>query len=403
MPGVVLFIGAAFLALSMYSSYLPSKQPREGITQPVSSGDSTALLDRHVVPVPLQTYPLKSFQLAPTVGSRLLSDVVSASVSKNMGDPAVAVHALRLRGYGLDVLPPNEKEFFNDELKLLTDDRHFREFGSGLSMLVETPFGAGYRTRSRASTRFSGSVSAIAEGGMTHVDKVPSVLGELGIGLDYPIVPVSNQTMTVADVLEDSLQRFSFERELEFSLIAYCCYLHQASWTTRHGTTHSVDEIAERLLERPAEDGVCLGTHRIYAIAKYSIWARRFSDISSPEIRSRCEAYLTRVSKLLADCQAKDGAWDGNWYVGFSQTAMPLIKDQVGQYADKFRATSHMLEWFAIVPPELRPPDETISRAIDFIIGQIEVNRNEIFNSQLLPATHAVRALLNLSEVKKEQ
>ncbi|GIX00547.1 MAG: hypothetical protein KatS3mg111_3879 [Pirellulaceae bacterium] len=389
--------GLIFLATHFYGQIFVSRRPISEPSPHVRSG-SKALLDRRFKPDPLRTYPLEGLRIDQNLKQRFLNDVVLASVSKNMGDPAVAVHSLRLRAHGMETLAPPERNYFDDVLELLTDDRVFRRFGSGLPVLTETVYGAGYRTRSRSSLSVAGSIGAIAEGGMTHVDIMLCVLGELGVGLDYPLVTSTDRVVTLADVLEDSMQRFDFGRELDFTLVGYCCYLRQRDWTTIHGKTYSVDGIAEALVRRSPASGACNGTHRLYAIAKYCMWARRFPKLAAPHIREHCENHLKDISRHLVGCQNEDGSWDGNWWVGTSTTAKQESTDLIGHYNDTIRVTGHMLEWFAIVPPDLRPPRDVIARAANYLLRQFEINRNDLYNANLLPVTHAIRALLNLSE-----
>ncbi len=365
--------------------------------QPLVGGDARTLQDWHAVPPALQRFPIPGYAVDATFRRTMLKEVADWSFAKDMAHAAIAVHALRLYDHALGTVDFADKEFFERTLSLLVDDRRYREHGRRISILVDTPYGAGYRTRFGRLDDSPVTPTANMFEGMTHIDKVLSALGEISIGLDFKVVTDTDTEYPLAAVLEDSLQRFHLKRELEFTLSAYCDYLNQPSWTNFRGETYTVDDAVCALLERGPSSGPCLGTHRVYALAKFCVRSRRTPDFSRDETRRRAEAYLREVSRCLVAAQNEDGSWAGAWYRPLAPGEPAHPESDVVRYKNKIRVTGHMLEWMAIVPPDLRPPNENILRAARYLEARLRADARFLFQSELLPVTHAIRALLNLS------
>lgn len=364
---VLLLCGSA-VALVCWRSQSAGDTPTE---MPPAESEEKALQDWHAVPVRLQTFPVTGFTVDPAFRCKMLQEVADWSVAKDMAEAAVAVHALRLHALALNTADCTDKGFYERTLAILTDDREYREHGRRIPLLVDTPHGAGYRTRFGRMADSPASPTESMLEGMTHVDKVLSVLGELAVSLDYRVVTNTNTEYPLAAILEDSLQRFHAERELEFTLIAYCDYLNQRSWKNLRGETHTIDDAIGILLDRGPSRGPCLGTHRVYAIAKFCMRRRRTPEFAGEETRRRAEEYLREISRCLVASQYSDGSWAAGWYRPMAPAEPVTSENDVTRYKNKIRVTGHMLEWMAIVPPDLRPPDENLVRAAKYLEGRL--------------------------------
>lgn len=360
-------------------------------------GRRAALVDACASPRPLKTYPLRGFRVDAESRIALLRRVANAVILKSF--TAGHIHALRL--LNLARATPRFEALADYErcLRWMTDSPSYTRSGSLLPLVIDTPHGAGYRTR----VRDRGGVASPQDellGGMTHVDKVLSVLGELGVPLSYRVVTDSGATYPLAAVLEDSLQRHHARREPEWSFVAYCEYLGRRTWTNDWGETFDLDQLLRRLLDQEPGAGPCLGGHRMYALAKACAAAEGSEGLFDPATIRRVEDHLRAASRALEASQAVDGSWGRDWPGPMAAPAPPIVEGPDAAPMESLTATSHHLEWIAIAPPRLRPPDPIVRRAADHLLRRLSTRATGefCFNQGLLPTTHAVRALLHLSD-----
>lgn len=374
-----------------------SSLPTESLFANTELVDSTGtvLIDRTANPRPLRVYPLDNFSLDQPTRRRLLDVTVDSAARTGIAYESVVVHWLRLDQSARATEGFEHHWVFDEAFSLLTDDRQYRRYGTRLPLLVETPFGVAFRTHPQEDGNASVTMEMV--GGVPHVDKVLSLPGELGYSLETPLTTHTGSAYTLADVLEDSLQRFSFDRELEWSLIAYTDYLtSQNSWRTSSGQVVTVSDIVERLIDRPEERGACRGTHRIYAIAKAHMRERLQPGFLTAHVAFQIEEYLHDLSIRLEHSQAPDGSWGSGW--SEPRSVDSPITAVTTPDADHLLVTGHMLEWMAIVSDESRPSQQVIRRAATFIHERLLSDPEMWFNDHFFPATHALRALIHLSQ-----
>jgi hypothetical protein len=95
-----------------------------------------------------------------------------------------------------------------------------------------------------------------------------------------------------------------------------------------------------------------------------------FPEILSDDERKNAWGYLESVRDLITESQFPDGHWPSNWPDGKAAVEKPKT--------DEFRsiviATGHHLEWLSIAPKELHPPEETIRRAMQWIVKTTKEN-----------------------------
>ncbi len=348
------------------------------------------LLDRTVSPCPVRTVPLPGFAMSPDNQAIILSHANRWCRIK-LGQEAALVHALRLRNlvhlYGTE----DDKAFHAFLLRSILNDAEYQRWAPGFPMLYDTPYGASYRT----VDRFTQGGRYV--GGMTHVDKVLSALGELGFALNTDLVITSGRKHVLADVLEDSLKRWHPERENEWTLLAYCVYLPtQKTWAAADGSCYAVDDVLTAVL-RQTQPGPCFGAHRLYGLARACMRARETEGFFSPGLIHEAEQVLRNACTQLIRTQHPDGSWPPGWTRNTS-SGPPTGEDPTDPRV-RLSATGHMLEWFAIVDSDLRPATPTIQRAARYVERQLLLEPERHFNSSLLPgATHAVRGLFHLCE-----
>lgn len=231
--------------------------------------------------------------------------------------------------------------------------------------------------------------------GAAHVDQLLKVLADADIARSTPVVTES-ASGSIADLLADSIARFSLEQELEFTALAYCRWLPpQTEWRNRFNARFSFDDVARKLCGQPLGTGACNGIHGLQAIAQMLAVDKLHPLLSDSSI-SQIEGHLRECTLCLEANELPSGGWGDAW----SGVAGPL-PDGEQVWSPRFTvisSTGHHLEWIAIAPAELRPATPIVRRAIQALVrevaGMSESDRSNF--KHFLPVSHAARALCQL-------
>lgn len=357
---------------------------------------AAGVADRAAAPAPLALRPVRGFHLTPADREELLAHTTRWVGAKSV-DTGVLIHAVRLNGLLTPADPQPRVHLYRDLLDAVLHDDVYRVVHGGLPLLFETPYGVGFRSQPLEHVGKENPFALDGAGGMTHVDKVLSTLGELGYPLTTPVTPRGGRKFTLADVLDDSLARWHPDRENEWTLLAYCDYLRdQREWATAAGARRSVDEVLRAVLDRKAVSP-CFGTHRLYGLTKAIVRGRATPGFFSPALLAEAEHELRAVGQTLVARQWADGSWAP------VRAGVPEVRPAGQATDDDYRSrlviTGHMLEWFAIAPDDVRPPAAVIVRAAEFTRRELLARPEAYMNSHFLnPTTHALRALCHLSD-----
>ena len=244
-----------------------------------------------------------------------------------------------------------------------------------------------------------------SQAGQYHVDKLLQVLAEVGMPESSPVIPRSigdaGREWTIADIINESLWKFSFNQEAEFTISAYARWLlPPARWKNRFDEQCSLDSLVNALLDSSQKGHACVGLHLPYALVS-AYRANQAAPFLSPSTVGRIEDRMREISQLLTLVQRADGSWnpdwnghfdrdpnDGRWYL--DQSPFPEIY-----------ATGHHLEWIALAPLELGPPPDVVQRAVDYLKNAITSMPQPFFyHADVYPlGSHAIRALCLLRGV----
>ncbi len=203
------------------------------------------------------------------------------------------------------------------------------------------------------------------DGGSIHHDHWLASLTEAGVTLKTPVYSPGRRHATIHTVLDQALRDFRLdERETEWTALAFGLWIApQNEWTGGDGRHYSFDLLSQRLRRGQKELGVCSGTHRVYSLMALIRLDDEFDILSDAE-RKNAWGYLESVRDRIVDSQFPDGHWPSNWPDGKSAVENPKIDE----FKNIVIATGHQLEWLSIAPKELHPPEETIKRAMQWII-----------------------------------
>ncbi len=267
--------------------------------------------------------------------------------------PNFVEHAVRM--WGVKAKFDDPQAMSGRELsEFLTDHaRYAASWGSTAAPLVEdrkTGLAIRWGTESGASVHHDHWLASLTEG---------------GVHRDTPVYGPARRGTTINDVLQESLCDFRLdERETEWTAMAFGLWLPPyREWTGSEGRRYSFDLLAQRLMRGQKQLGVCSGTHRVYSLMLLIRLDDEF-DILSDASRAESYGYLERVRDLITASQWEDGRWPSNWPDGAKAASQPIDEELFKQVI----ATGHHLEWLAIAPRELHPPDNQIRKAARWII-----------------------------------
>jgi hypothetical protein len=224
-------------------------------------------------------------------------------------------------------------------------------------------------------------------GGVTHHDQYLKAMAEAGVHASTKITLTDGTTATIGDLVRNSLHYFDIEQELEFTAVAYSRWLPPSrEWINRYGESHSFDEVAWALLSKRPEDAACRGTHVAYALVNL-LRADEVYRILKPASHRQIEDYLIWISSLLEKHQTGTGLWLGCWYA----SQAPMQDSDLTHQA--ILVTGHHLEWMALAPSRLRPPDAVIQKAARSLATLVENSPPATVAGSYPPYSHAGRAL----------
>jgi len=256
-------------------------------------------------------------------------------------------------------------------------------------ILIKTGYGVLVRT---AASENLGSFASVP----AHSDDLLVACAEVGLPSGHSIWAADRSAKDavpakIADMVTDSVARFTIRQELPWTAEAYARYIPTArTWTNRFGDTYTFDDVVAAMLDQPIGAGTCLGIHIVYALTCLF----RISEshgILSGKSRDRIAARLREVSAILERSRLSGGYWPARWEPGIKVAGDdPLFC---------LPSTGHHLEWIALAPPDLRPSVRVVEDAIAGICRFLEPerltrgDRSELY----LDLSHLARSLCLLA------
>ena len=227
-----------------------------------------------------------------------------------------------------------------------------------------------------------------------HHDHLLASLAEAGVSLDRPVFTAARRT-TLQQVFSEALRDFRLdERETEWSVMAFSLYLspqQTSAWHNSQGRHITFDMLAERLMRQCRNQGVCLGTHRVYSLMALLRLNDEFGGhLVSDNTTADVTAFLEYTRDLIIASQDKDGSWPPNWYDGIHAA------DRLDPNEKLYRrviATGHQLEWLAIAPQELHPPHDQIVAAARWVVQNTLTTTQDVIDANFTYYSHVANAL----------
>jgi hypothetical protein len=301
---------------------------------------------------------------------------------------ARVLHAFRLWGphavfpARLFTHPFESRVFSGAELAAyLLDHRAYRKTVPGEApLLIRTPYGVTVRT-------YVADAIGNFAGGLAHNDDLLTACGEVDLPTDAPVYTPGGPA-TVGDMVRDTVARFTISQELEWSAEALARYLApRRSWSNRFGEAFSFDDAAAALLRKTPGEGACAGIHVPYSLTCLYRIHEQHPILSGPT-RDRIARYLKAVSLMVVAARQGAGHWSARWAPGVKAEPNPAAEIFTGVVS-----TGHHLEWIALAPPDLRPPRDSIGRAVRSVLGLVKTFTTYNRSLAYLELSHLGRAL----------
>jgi hypothetical protein len=227
-----------------------------------------------------------------------------------------------------------------------------------------------------------------------HRDQTLAALAESGIRLDVPL-EAEDGTFEVRDLLRTSLDEFHLgQEEISWTASAYIAYLPpQTTWRNRYGERFSFDRLVEEIMQRSLTKESCGGTHLVMALTKAARVDHELMAILDPDVRERLVGYLRGKVSEAVGSQLEDGSWPHCWSPSGSVlpegefTTEPTDKAAV-------TITGHLLEWFHLLPEDLKPPAGTVKAGTVWMSSKLRSAPRESVTESFCPYTHAVVSLV---------
>jgi len=116
------------------------------------------------------------------------------------------------------------------------------------------------------------------------------------------------------------------------------------------------------------------------------------TTILDPEVRERLVGYLRGKVSEAVGSQLEDGSWPSCWSPSGS---VPPEWEYTPEPTDtvKVTITGHLLEWFHLLPEDLKPPAGTVKAGTVWMCSKLRSAPRESAIEDFCPYTHAVVSL----------
>lgn len=289
-------------------------------------------------------------------------------------------HALRC--WGAEVMFADPQFLSGDEMRrVLTDHGAFASVWGQKTrpLLIVKDQGIAVRTQ-------QGQASA------SHVDHTLATLAECGTELQFPLRAVGRQA-TMRDLLRQAIETFELnQHEYEWTALALALYASDnRPWFNDDGERIDFDRLARRIMRQRYGQGVCYGNHRLYSLT-ILLRVDDEQDILSDQARREVRDHLAEATQILVRNQHAEGYWDKNWH-NLKADAKDEDMALGGPLPRRILATGHALEWWAMAPEELHPPRDTLIRAGQWLVREIDQMSDKSIADNYTFLSHAGRAL----------
>jgi hypothetical protein len=234
-----------------------------------------------------------------------------------------------------------------------------------------------------------------------HRDQGLASFAELGVPLCWSI-EVNGEEHQLREAVQECVANFYLkQKELAFTALALGLYLPpDREWTNRFQEHTTFDDVVAELCGRRLEDCCCAGTHLVYSTT-ILLRVDEQMPIISPHVRTQLRQYLRRLVDCAISTQQPEGYWMVTWYASTPEDTPEGKWTPPDTAETRLLATSHVAEWMLHLSEELRPPDDVLRRAGEWMLRELLRGSGQR-TADLCPRSHAVGVLQCISRIASE-
>jgi hypothetical protein len=293
--------------------------------------------------------------------------------------------------------------------RILLNDSIRHQLQGGIPLLLDSPYGAKLRTQ---PTKPLPNDPMAYFDTVAHDDQLTAIFFCQSRNLLTPIRTPTGRILAVSDILNNSLMTYCGGRELEWTLISYCGYLQSLTFRNSVGSTIDVVGLISDLLRQESGKGACLGTHRLKALAicRQRLEFELLQGKHSPDVISQMQDLVHEIDAFFSDItlrleltQTNDGSWDESWFApSFAAKSARAIAPDFHSLSRRGMVTSHLLEWIALTPPNLRPSSRCTTRAANYLTTVVIDDGDYYADQHLLLSCHTLLSLYELVDFSNQ-
>lgn len=216
-----------------------------------------------------------------------------------------------------------------------------------------------------------------------HPGQTLALLSESHLPTDFPL-KVGNQTVTIGQILQNTMMEVNTREETTWVLWALINYLKvDAQWTNQWGQPWSIESLVRNEIAAHTPTRPCGGNHNLFALTR----ARdKYVKTGRPlrGVWMEADQKIRQYVELARSLQNSDGSFSSNFYKGpgFSQ-----------DMNTRFNTTGHTMEFLSIALPAERLNEPWVRKGVDVLSRELILHRKAAVDCG--PLYHSVNALKN--------
>ena len=218
-----------------------------------------------------------------------------------------------------------------------------------------------------------------------HPNQFLGILTMSNLPIDYKFHIAGNQTITMADLVENAKKDINAEEEVAWTLWFLSHYLNpNEEWMSSDGEYWSIERLVEEELESDVYKSACGGTHGLFALAfarNNYIRKTKSKRLKGPWMKAQLK--INRFIKEAQNVQRPNGSFPTKYFKGYGEPK---------NFTQRVTASGHMMEWLMVALPDERLNEPWVRKGIYYLATQVITYRNS--SADCGPLYHALDALV---------
>lgn len=214
-----------------------------------------------------------------------------------------------------------------------------------------------------------------------HPNQFLAILTMSNLPLDFKL-KAGNETITIADIVNNSKMELNDQEEVTWSLWALSHYLSPDSqWINKHGEDWSVERMVRIQTRESVDDAACGGTHGLFALS----YARNVYQNTGRPLRGawlEADQKIRRYVESARSLQNSDGTFSNDFFRGRTSSY---------DFTTTCASSGHTLEFLMMALPQKRLKENWVRRGVAAMAQGLIDHRREPLECG--PLYHALSGL----------